>query len=458
MSQTETGRVLATEQVLTAQQGVIGSMLQDPDTVPEVLSQTRAEDFSHPELQEIYLAIAALYQAGKPIDAMTINGQLGGTWGKLLVQLMEVTPTAANVGAYIDQLRQTAQLLRLQDLGTELTAAGTLEAAQELLTRAQSFRISRQRVQQMDMADGFGRFLDRHNGENKPKYLSWGMDWLNRVLLVEPGDMVILGGYPSDGKTALALQFASAIAKGKRVGYYSFESTRDKLYDRYVARTAMISYTRIRQNELTEKDYRELAALRSTLTAPQLTLIDAARMTVADIQAHSDLHGFEVIFVDYLQKVAAPKGARMSEFERVTAVSSEFQQFGREHGTTIVALSQLSRPDQLSQKSKQKLPAWRRGPQLSDLRSSGQLEQDADVILFVFREDYDLKDSDRFVRIAKNKDGEAGDWKKLKFDGDLQTFSATSYTPEPYHPRRKDQIEIHEIVGDNDPENPFLRG
>lgn len=238
--------------------------------------------------------------------------------------------------------------------------------------------------------------------------------------------MVVLGGYPSDGKTALALQFAFGIGKKHRVGFFSYESTRDKLFDRTVSRAAMLSYTKIKRNQLTEADYRDLLELRPQLTAPQLTLIDAAGMTVLDIQAYSQAHRYDVVFVDYLQKIAAPRGTRQSDFERVSAISSSLQQFGRITGTTVVALSQLSRPDR-DAKTKKIRP-----PVLSDLRSSGQIEQDADVVLFLHREDYDDKQSNRILKIAKNKEGEAMDYVRFRFDGDLQTFSRIApETPAP---------------------------
>ena len=257
---------------------------------------------------------------------------------------------------------------------------------------------------------------------------------LDERIFAEPGDMVVLGGYPSDGKTALALQFAFGIGRNHRVGFFSYESTRDKLFDRTVSRAAMLSYTKIKRNQLTEADYRDLLELRPQLTAPQLTLVDAAGMTVMDIQAYSQAHRYDVVFVDYLQKIAAPRGARQSDFERVSAISSSLQQFGRITGTTVVALSQLSRPDRDKD-------GKIRPPTLSDLRSSGQIEQDADVVLFLYREDYGKKDSNRTLQIAKNKEGEALDWVNFRFDGDIQTFTRIAPVPEPpaEKPRREKQ-------------------
>lgn len=430
---------ILSQRLLDAQAGVLGSMLIDPDTVPAVLSQVRAEDFVNKDYRLIYQAIQARFRAGQPIDAIlvreTLGGGVDGPWTGILRDLMDNTPTAANVDAYIGQLRESATLARLRNLGDRLGNAETLDEAQGLLDQMRAQQVSRPGVQAMDMAEGFERFLDRHDGEHKPQYLSWGVAVLDERIFAEPGDMVVLGGYPSDGKIAMALQFAFGIGKKHRVGFFSYESTRDKLFDRTVSRETGVSYTKIKRNQMTEEDYRDLLDLRPLLTAPQLTLIDAAGMTVLDIQAYSQAHRYDVIFVDYLQKIAAPRGVRQTDYERVSAISSQLQQFGRITGTTVVALSQLSRPDRDAKTRKIRPPA------LSDLRSSGQIEQDADVVLFLYREDYDDKKANRILRIAKNKEGEAMDYVRFRFDGDLQTFSRIAPVPEPpaEKPKRQKQ-------------------
>ena len=421
---------ILSQRLLDAQAGVLGSMLIDPDTVPGVLARVRDEDFVNKDYRLVFQAIQTRFRAGQAIDPILVRETLGGgvdsPWTAFLRDLMDVTATAAHVDDYVDALRDAASLARLRNLGDRLGNAETLDEARELVDQMRAQQVSRPHVQAMDMAEGFERFLDRHNGEDKPSYLSWGVPVLDERIFAEPGDMVVLGGYPSDGKTALALQFAFGIGKKHRVGFFSYESTRDKLFDRTVSRAAMLSYTKIKRNQLTGEDYQDLLELRPQLTAPQLTLIDAAGMTVLDIQAYSQAHRYDVVFVDYLQKIAAPRGTRQPDFERVSAISSALQQFGRITGTTVVALSQLSRPDRDAKTRKIRPPA------LSDLRSSGQIEQDADVVLFLYREDYDDKKSNRILRIAKNKEGEAMDWVNFRFDGDLQTFSRIA--PEPPAP------------------------
>ena len=426
MSEIKQDAVLS-QRLMDAQVGVLGSMLIDPDTVPAVLGRVTAEDFISKDYRLVFQAIQARFQAGQAITPILVRETLGGgvdsSWTQILQGCMDVTATAAYVEDYIDALRDNAALSRLRALGEQMAQAEQLPDAEALLDQMRTQQVERPGVQAMDLAEGFQRFLDRHDGEKKPNYLSWGVEVLDERIFTEPGDMVVLGGYPSDGKTALALQFAAGIAKTRRVGFFSFESTRDKLFDRMVSRTAMLSYTKIKRNQLTEEDFWDLLDMQPTLTAPALTLIDAAGMTALDIQAYSQAHRYDVAFVDYLQKIAAPRGVRQSDFERVSAISSQLQQFGRITGTTVVALSQLSRPDRDAKTRKIRPPA------LSDLRSSGQIEQDADVVLFLYREDYDDKRANRILRIAKNKEGEAMDYVRFRFDGDLQTFSRIA--PEP---------------------------
>lgn len=434
------------QSLLDAQCGVLGSMLIDPDTVGPTLSRVHTSDFTTKQYRTIFQAIQALFRAGKPVDGITVRETVGGGFTKLLADLIDATPTAANLDAYIDLLKRSAMLSHLQDLGTELAAADNPDDAQAILDKAMRMQVSKPDVQSMTFAEGYEQFFDRHDGEKKPVYLSWGVPVLDERVFAEPGDMVIIAGRTSDGKTALALQFVSGIGLKHRVGYFSYESTKDKLFDRHVSNAAMLSYTAIKRNNLTEADYKDLLDLKDKLTAPKVRLIDAAGMTVLDIQAYSQAHHFDVIVVDYLQKVASPSWMkREKEYDRVTDISSSLQQFGRVSGTTIIALSQLSRGERDKKTGKV------RDPVISDLRSSGQIEQDADVIMLLYREDYDDKLSNRILQLAKNKEGEILDKVRFRFDGDHQTFSRIAPgVDEPVRkvtpPPRSEQIRMEELT------------
>ncbi|MFR1617623.1 MAG: replicative DNA helicase [Dysosmobacter welbionis] len=425
MSEIKQDAILS-QRLLDAQVGVLGSMLIDPDTVPEVLSRVRDADFAEKKYRLIFQAIQARFRAGQAIDPILVRETLGGgvdsPWTSILQGLMDVTTTAAHVDDYVDALRASVTLSNLRTLGTQLAEADRLEDAQALLDQMRAQQVSRPHVQAMDMAEGLERFFDRHNGEEKPQYLSWGVPVLDERIFAEPGDMVVLGGYPSDGKTALALQFAFGIGRNHRVGFFSYESTRDKLFDRTVSRAAMLSYTKIKRNQLTEADYRDLLELRPQLTAPQLTLIDAAGMTVLDISIQPGPPGTTWCLWTTSEDRRAQRHPQ-SDFERVSPSPAVCSSLGGSQDRWWP--EPASRPDRDKD-------GKIRPPTLSDLRSSGQIEQDADVVLFLYREDYDDKQSNRILRIAKNKEGEAMDWVNFRFDGDLQTFSRIApETPAP---------------------------
>lgn len=447
-------KTIMPEQLLDGQVGVLGCMLKWPDFVPMVLQQVRADDFTSPAYRTVYQAVSALFRDGQPVDAITVREKLGGCvgdeWSTMLLQLMDLTPTAANLDSYIDRLRESAMLFRLQDIGSQLHGAVDLDEARGILDKAMQMQVGRPSVQAITMADGYERFLDRMaNGQPRP-HLDWGIHELTKVVKAHPGDMIVLGGYPSDGKTALALQFADKIAQTKRVGYFSFESDKDQLFERHVSRVAMISSKAISDNSLTEDDYKELIQLQSRLTEPQLTIIDAVGMTAMDIEAYSQSHHYDAVVVDYLQKVETGGKRRMEEYDRVTEVSGQLQKFGRRTNTNVLALSQLSRPKEKGKKSP---------PTMSDLRSSGQIEQDADIIFLLYREEQDVKDSNRILFVAKNRNGEALDKVKLRFDGDRQTFSriAPSYEPmQAANQGKKDRRQVTFWPERPDPNNPFL--
>lgn len=426
----ETPNAVFAQQMLDAQVGVLGSMLIDSDTIGGVMQSVRDDDFQTIKYRLIFQAIRKRFNAGEPVDALLIRGDLGQDYSALLAQIMELTPTAANVGAYVKQLKEMAELLRLQAIGEAISTAANLDDAQDLLDKAFAARVSRPGLERLSFADGYERFFDRHTGETQTKYLTWGVPVMDERIFVEPGDMVVIGGYPSDGKTALTLQFASGIGLLHRVGYYSYESKKDKLFDRYTANAAMMSYTKIKRNTLTEEDYRELIDLKDKLTRPRVDLIDAAGLTVDDIQADAMAQHYDVVIVDYLQKCAVPVSMRRAPlFEQVSYISSSLQQFGRRTDTTIIALSQLSRAE--IDRS-----GTRRPPTLGDLRQSGQIEQDADAVMLLYRKDYEEKDSDRILLIAKNKEGEALDKVHFRFDGDTQTFTRIAPGAEEYQPKK----------------------
>lgn len=427
------------QNLMTAQVGVLGSMLIDQDCVGVVLSRVSPRDFVEGKFRAIFETIQDLFRTGLPVTSIAVREKLGGrvgdAWTSLLVDIMDTTVTAANVDGYVQLLRESSTLYQLQDLGAALSTAGTLTDAGKILDKAMQLQVGRPGIQSLTFAQGYEQFFDRHNGETAVEFLDWALVQLNEVLQAECGNVIIIGAYTSVGKTAFALQCADKFGQKHRVGYFSFESKKERIYDRHVSRTALLSSKKIASNKLDEEDYKELLALKDKLAGPQVTLIDAVGMTAFDIVAYSQAAHYDVIFVDYLQQVAQPPGPFMKDFERVSAVSRELQQFAVRTNTAVIALSQLSRPDKIQMRYKdengnQKVKRITPPPTMGDLRSSGQIEQDADIILLMWKEDDDLKDSPRVIRVAKNRNGEPLDLIRCRFDGDHQTFSRIEYRAE----------------------------
>lgn len=414
--------VLVTDLAMEAQINVLGSMLIDPDVVGPMLHRLTAEDFIEGRYRNIFQAIKKLQGQGKAPDPLVVNDALGGNYREILAGLMECTPTSANAEEYAGILHRAALRYHLAELGENLAeaAASGLDEAQAVVDKINALTCKKPGVRITDLHQCYEAFLDRHAEGKKPPYFTWGIPALDDLIYVEPGDFIVLGGYPSAGKTAMALQMTVHIAEKKRVGYFYYENNDRKLFDRLVALKVKVPLSRIKRFDLQEEDFEQIVAVQNSLIGPSLEFVDASGMTAADVRALALSRHYELVVVDYLQKIPGSRGRRgLSEFERVSEVSGDLQDLGRQTGVTVLALSQLTRPDQ----SKKSFPG------MHSFRQSGQIEQDADVALLLFQEDEDNPDNHvRTFKIGKNKEGEAGISLSMDFDGKTQTFSRVSPT------------------------------
>ncbi len=418
---------ILSERLLTAEQGVLGSMLIDGEAIGPMLAAVRPEDFQRPENRNIFQAFRELYGQGKACDPILVNEYMGGSYRQYLADLMELTPTAANAEEYARVLRESSRLWRLRTIGDKLAQAEDLEACRKLADQAGLLLCDRSEVRKTDMKQGLKEFFLRHGGGQQKEFIRWGISWLDERLHIGGGDMVVIGGQASSGKTAFALQLAFHIARQKRVGFFSYETGNEKLIDRTVACQTLVSYEKVMTDKLEREDMQQIYEMRRELEEPDMEYLETNGWTVSDIGAYAMARRYDVIVVDYLQKIAVTsQGRYLGDYERVSRVSSDLQQLGRQTGRIIIALSQLSRP------GKDGL-----GPTMASLRSSGQIEQDADVVLLLYRENEQDTESRRKLVIAKNKDGRANEGTLLEFDGDNQRFRrSVSWTP-PEQTRKK---------------------
>lgn len=439
--------VFVVERAIEAARAVLGAMLIDPETIGAVLHQLTAEDFLDPQLQAVFLAIKRLRSEGRPVEPLIVNDILGGTANQLLADLINETVTAASVGEYVTLCHKHALEYRLDDLNAQMADAPDLETKYAILDRMNALQCRKPGVRITDLVQCYSDFLDRHAKGKQPPYLTWGVPALDDRVFVEAGDFIVLGGYPSAGKTALALQMAVHIARDKTVGYFYYENNDKKLFDRLVSLQTKVSFGRIKRFDLNEADYSQIVKTQGLLTAPKLEFIDASGMTTADLRATALSRHYGVVIVDYLQKLPATKERRnVSDFERVSQISSDLQNLGKQTGVTVLALSQLSRPEKGSKAH----------PGMHSFRQSGQIEQDADVAFLLFREkEEDPGSTARILKIGKNKEGEADLSLRMHFDGDTQTFSRIFPQPAPPEKKKSAQVDFwegfEEIPGDDNP-------
>ena len=410
-----TDKLLLGESMMTSAVGVLGSMLIDPAAVGPMLMAVSENDFQLTEQRKVFHVMAELYAEGMTVDPILVNDRLGGKYNEYLANLINTTPTSANADDYARELKRTSRLWQLREIGEALLIAEDETESQQLIDKANLLLCERSSVKRMTMEQGYREFWKRKNGTGED-YLSWGFSALDKLIHVGGGDVTIIGGRPSAGKTALVLQFAFHMAKTKKVGFFSYETSNGKLVDRTIACQTQTSFDRIMQDALTAEDYARIRSRKDHIIPVQLDWIEASGMTVNSIGSYAMAYHYDVIVIDYLQKIPMP-GIK-DRIQRVTEVSDRLQALARQTGKAIVALSQLKRVDD------------DKPPTMADLRESGQIEQDAAVIMLLYRENVKDKRSRRVLDIAKNKDGEPDYGMLLDFDGDKQTFSPVKKEPQ----------------------------
>lgn len=402
---------------LRAQRSVIGSMLIDERCVPLVLSRLNPGDFVDGTCRTTFSAIRKLVQEGRPVDPVTAADAMrgGDRYAGWLRDVMEETPTAANVEAYIPIVRSSAALYRLRELADKLLLCTELEDAEPLVRKMASALSATERMPRMTGPELSADFMKRMGQKDKPRYLPWGIPTADRATYAELGDMILLGGYASSGKTLLSILMAQAQAKaGYRVGYYSLETKPEKMADRMFAALARVSMGQIKTRAFAAYDWEKLAeAANCVATVCPFDVIRAAGSTVDDITSDAIGHGYQVIYVDYVQLVQASGVRNSDRYAQVTAASQGLKTFAQSTDTAVVALAQLSRPEKESGKP---VP-----PSMHSFRESGQLEQDADVAFLVYPSDPNDNTSSRVFKIGKNKEGPRPQ-AELAFRGDIQTM------------------------------------
>lgn len=427
-------------QNLEAEASLLGAILIDGDALVKIADTITPNDFFDARHQRIYEAITQLYEKRRPIDVLTLADQLKGN-GFLemiggptyLTELTNFVPTAAHVEQYADIVAQKAVRRRLIRASQELTTLGFDEtkAIKELIEEAEAnlFEVSRQHVKQSIasvedvLAASFERLDDLHKDSNKVRGIPTGFRDMDDILAgLQRSDLFILAARPSMGKTAFSLSLAHNVAVQAKepVLIFSLEMSKEQLVDRLLAMESGVDAWALRTGNLTDSDFERLGQAMGTLSETTMLIDDTPGLTVSDLrtkarrEAHKQPLG--LIIVDYLQLMSG--GSKFSSGDNrvneISEISRGLKAIARELNVPLIALSQLSRS---VENRKPQIP------QLADLRESGSIEQDADVVAFIYREDYYNPESERKnimdILIKKHRNGATGGV-ELFFDRDKQ--------------------------------------
>jgi replicative DNA helicase len=448
------GRVMP--ESASAEAAVLGSMIQDPECISEVVEQLQADSFYRIENQMIFEAVISLYEKnrGEGLDGLLVRDELeargrleqvGGV--EYLAAVVESVPSAANVQYYANIVRDKQLLRQIISVASEILddAYDTDGETGEKLDRAEQkiFAITGQRVstsaaELKDLVMQVYELIEKREGKHVTGLPTGYYELDDLTCGLQNGEMIIIAGRPSMGKTSLALNIAENIAAGEKMGVaiFSMEMGRQQLAERFLCSRSGIESQLVRKGMLTDSQYHELARACGEFEEAPIYIDDTAGLTPLELRAKArrltSRFDIKCIMVDYLQLMSLGTGRIESRQQEITAISRYIKALARELNIPVIVLSQLNRS-----------PEGREGhrPRMSDLRESGSIEQDADVVMLLHREDYyhrgeeDYEDNNTAeVIIAKQRNGPTGSI-KLVFREKLTRFeNAAVGVPEPEAP------------------------
>ena len=413
---------------LEAEQAVIGSMLTDKDAVISSIEFLKEEDFYREDNKAIYAAILNLYNRSEPIDIITVKSELE-SMGKFeqvggleyLAELPEKVPTTANAIKYIKIVEEKSVLRRLIKTANEIIELGysPTEEVEDIMEGAEKkiFDIMQQKNQKSYspikdvLVDSFTKLEELYNKKQHITGVPTGFTELDyKTAGLHGSDLVLIAARPAMGKTAFALNIATnaAVRANVPVALFSLEMSKEQLVNRVLCSEAMVDSNKVRTGKLEENDWTKLAESIGPLSEAEIYIDDTPGISVTEIRAKCRKLKIEknigMVVIDYLQLVQGSNSRRVGSREQeISEISRSLKILAKELNVPVIALSQLSR-------AAEQRPDHR--PMLSDLRESGAIEQDADIVMFLYRDDYYNEDSEKKdiaeVIIAKHRGGSTG--------------------------------------------------
>lgn len=415
-----------------AERSVLGSILLDSNSLTKVADFLKGDDFYFDIHKMVFEACITLFNEHKPIDLLTLTNYLeekkmldkvGGS--VFLAELADEVPSASHMYEYASIMKSKSTLRRLVTVGDYIKGLGYKEGDKidELLGQAEQklFGVTQTYVKNKFvhvkevLESRYEEFAELHEAEDKDalRGVPTGYRTLDNLLSgLKPADLIVVAARPSMGKTSFALSVGlnAALRYNKSVGIFSLEMSKEQLVDRMFCSMLMVDSWKLQKGKLDDEDFSRIGGVMDQLSKANVYIDDAVAGSLTELRSKARRlkmeHGVDILFIDYLQLMSSSSTSYSNYSNRVqeiSEISRSLKSLGRELHIPIVALSQLSRavearPD--------------KHPQLSDLRESGAIEQDADVVLMLYREDYYDLDTDRQgitdILIRKNRNGPIG--------------------------------------------------
>lgn len=414
-------------QNLEAEASLLGSILLDADSLINVADVISVEDFYDSKHQSVFTAALHLYEKRRPIDVLTVSNRLremqqleeiGGT--AYLTELVNGVPTASHAQHYAEIIHKTGTLRRLIKASQNIINLSYEESNEvtELLGQAEQelFQVSQQTIKQditsieTILDESFERLDYLHKNKGSLRGVPTGFtDMDNKIAGLQRSDMIVLAARPAMGKTTLAMNIAHSVAANEKlpVLVFSLEMSKEQLVDRLLSAQSGIDSWNLRTGNLNDQDFEKLGHAMGVLSEAPIYIDDTPGLSALEMRTKArreqHKHALGLIVIDYLQLMSGPSRSDGNRVQEISEISRGVKALARELNVPVIALSQLSRTVE------QRHPQI---PQLSDLRESGSIEQDADLVMFIYRDEYYNPETERpnqaDIYIAKHRNGPTG--------------------------------------------------
>lgn len=448
-SKDKSGRI--PPQDIVAEKSLLGAILISDATLPEILTIIRADDFYDERHRTIFAAMSSLYDQHKPVDLLTLTNELKGTkklkdigGAPYLAELSNFVPVASHAKAYAEIIEKMSTRRRLIRAGTEIVEKAYEDDAEagELIGKAerQLFEVSDKIIKSDYMpmgellADAFDRIEELHKNKGALRGLKTGFRDLDKKTAgFQKGDLVIIGARPAMGKTTFAQNLAYNIASINKKGvlFFSMEMAANEIIDRMISDVSGVDNWKMRTGNLSDEEFQRIGDALGEMDEIPIYIDDTSSMTIVELRnkARRAMHDHDIgiVIVDYLQLIQGSDRYKGNRVQEVTEISRGLKILARELEIPVVALAQLSRSVTGRDDPR---------PVLSDLRESGSIEQDADLVMFLHRPDYYRQNDDNYeethiteLLVAKHRHGAVGKI-ELYFHPELLRFMSLDKTRE----------------------------